>query len=45
VTEAATGEPRHVKCPSCGKEFSMARFYGGKAAVACPWCLAPVKVD
>ncbi len=45
MNEAPTGEPRKVKCPSCGKEFLMARFYGGKAAVACPWCLAPVKFD
>ncbi len=45
MTGAPTGEPLTVKCPSCGKEFSMARFYGGKAAVACPWCLEPVKVD
>jgi uncharacterized Zn-finger protein len=45
VKEDATGEPRQVRCPSCGKEFTMAIFYTGKGAVACPWCLEPVKVD
>lgn len=44
MNRAPTGEPRRMKCPSCGKEFSMAAFYGGKLTVACPWCLAAVTV-
>ena len=44
MTEAPTGEPRKVRCPSCGREFSMAAFYAGKLSVACPWCLSTVRV-
>jgi len=44
MSGAQTGEPRTVRCPSCGKDFFMAAFYSGTKAVACPWCLAPVKV-
>ena len=39
-----TGEARKVRCPSCGKDFSMALFYASALTVACPWCLSPVKV-
>lgn len=44
MTGGATGEPRKVMCPNCGKAFTMAKFYGGKGAVACPWCLAAISV-
>ena len=44
MSEAPTGVPRKVKCPSCGKEFSMAAFYPGGLTVACPWCLSTVRV-
>ena len=43
MTAATTGEPRTIRCPACGREFTMAAFYPGKLTVACPWCLAPVK--
>ena len=44
MTADATGEPRKYQCPYCGKLFTMAKFYGGKGAVACPWCLAAISV-
>ena len=44
MTADATGEPQKVMCPACGKVFTMARFYGGKGTVACPWCLAAISV-